>query len=346
MKSILRRAGWAVLGAGLLCACGDSEEKEPGKITIGWMSKAAGNTFFDLCRTAAELAGDDLTAASGREVEVLIMDPEVVEADQAAAAQVAKIDEAIDTPVDALAISVVSPADVGPAIDRAVDAGIPVFTFDSDAPDSKRTTYYNMSNLEGAKLLAQLLGDLMDGAGKIAIMHTGQTSTSTTYIERMDGFMDEIEKNPDLEVVTTKYCAKEVEPCTDLLEEAMAEFPDIKGWYLSRGRVLREAEILTLAPTWSQAVKAGDVKVVGFDAPEDALHSVQKGLVQALISQDLFGFGYDVVTMAYDAVTAGREFDDFTDSSFDVVCSNNIDELVEMWEKKDFRSDLTECDLL
>jgi ABC-type sugar transport system substrate-binding protein len=126
----------------------------------------------------------------------------------------------------------------------------------------------------------------------------------------------------------------------------LAANPDITGFYLARGRVLREADLETLAPTFAAKVHAGELKVVGFDAPEDALHSVRDGLVHALITQDYFGWGYDVVNLSYDVVAFGRELDSFTDSQFDVVCSNNIDQLVDMWNAQDFRSQLDACDIV
>ena len=131
-----------------------------------------------------------------------------------------------------------------------------------------------------------------------------------------------------------------------ILEEVLAANPDVTGFYLARGRVLREVDLETLAPNFAAKVRAGELKVVGFDAPEDALHSVRDGLVHALITQDYFGWGYDVVSLSYDVVSFGRELDSFTDSQFDVVCSNNIDQLVDMWNAQDFRSQLDACDIV
>jgi ABC-type sugar transport system substrate-binding protein len=198
------------------------------------------------------------------------------------------------------------------------------------------------------------MAGLVGNQGKIAIMTAagampGTLSTSQTYTERMSGFTDALVDYPDMEVVLTIPCGKTEETekagCTGLLEEATIEHPEITGWYLARGRALREQDIENLAPTWAAAVQSGAVKVVGFDAPQDALHSVQKGLVQALITQDYFGWGYDVVSLSFDVVTFGRQMDAFTDSKFDIVCQNNIDQLVSMWDAQDFRTQLDPCDL-
>jgi ribose transport system substrate-binding protein len=336
----------------LSAACSSDSHSSEGakKVTIGWLAKGATNNFFDLSRHAAELAAQDLSSASGREVEVVLLDAQENTAD----AQLAQAQAAIDMGVDALDVSVLDPTLLTPIIDQAVDAGIPVLTFDSDAPKSKRLSFYGISNLSGAQSAARLMAGLVGNQGKIAIMTAagtmpGTLSTSQTYTERMTGFTDALVDYPDMEVVLTIPCGKTEETekagCTGLLEEATIEHPEITGWYLARGRALREQDIENLAPTWAAAVQSGAVKVVGFDAPQDALHSVQKGLVNALITQDYFGWGYDVVSLSFDVVTFGRQMDAFTDSKFDVVCQNNIEQLVSMWDAQDFRTQLAPCDL-
>lgn len=333
-------------------ACGgdSGSGSDSAKVTIGWLAKGATNDFFDLSRVAAELAAQDLSSASGRQVEVVLLDAQENTAD----AQLAQAQAAIDMGVDALNISVLDPTLLTPVIDQAVDAGIPVLTFDSDAPKSKRLSFYGISNLAGAQNAARLMAGLTGAKGKIAIMTAagttpGTLSTSQTYTERMSGFTDALLEYPELEVVATVACGKieetEKAGCTALLDEVMAEHPDLSGWYLARGRVLREQDIENLAPNFSAAARSGAVKVVGFDAPQDALHSVQKGLVHALITQDYFGWGYDVVSLSFDVVTFGRPMDVFTDSKYDVVCSNNIEQLVSMWDAQDFRTQLAPCDI-
>lgn len=349
---------WSKSLIGIVCctlgtACGsdDTAKSHGEKVTVGWLAKGATNTFFDLSRRAAELAAQDLSSASGREVEVVLLDAQ----ENTAAAQAAQVQAAIDMKVNALDISVLDPALISPLIDQAVDAGIPVLTFDSDAPASKRSSFYGISNRAGAEHAARMLGKLMGGTGKVAIMTAagsmpGTLSTSQTYTERMDGFSEVLAAEfPDMEIVSTVPCGKTEETeragCTGLLEDMMAANPDVGGFYLARGRVLREADIVNLAPTWSAAAQSGAIKVVGFDAPQDALHSVQDGLVNALITQDYFGWGYDVVNLSFDMVTIGRKLEPFTDSHYDVVCPSNIDQLVGMWEAQDFRTQLDTCEV-
>lgn len=111
------------------------------------------------------LAGQDLSAASGKQVNVHIMDPE----NSTGAAEVAQIEAAIAAKVAAIDVDVNDVAMVAPAIGKAVAAGIKVLTFDSDAPASQRLSYYGIDNVKAGQTSAQLLTQLMGGTtGKIA----------------------------------------------------------------------------------------------------------------------------------------------------------------------------------
>lgn len=342
---------YAMVGVACSDAQGESAVPEQSSVTIGWLAQGAQDDFFDLSRSGANLAAEELSD-EGTEVEVILLDAD----ERTPEAQRARVEAAIDLGVDALDVSVSNPEVLTPAINDAVDAGIPVITFDSDAPASKRSTFYGISNWEAAVHAARLLGGMMDAQGKVAIMSEagpapGTLSPSLVYVERMDGFRTTLaEEFPNIEVVSIATCSRSDERdkagCTGILEEVTAHHPDVAGWYLAKSRALRESDLASLAPNWSAKALSGRIAVVGFDAPRDALHAVEQGLCDALITQDYFGWGYDVVHLSHEVLTAGRELDAFTDSEFEVVCASNVHQLIDMWEMPDFRSPLDECDFL
>ncbi len=341
MHIVLRCSVALALALGSV-ACGGPPAEEP--ITIAWMSKAADNSFFDLSRQAALVAGRDLTSASSREVNVLLVEPASADKEL----QAAKIQEAIDMNVDAINLSVLDPPSATPLIDEAAARGIPTLTFDSDAPDSERVTYYGIDTVEASVMAAKLLAKLMGYSGQIAIMTSEDTSGA--YIERINAFEDEIGKHDALSVATSVVCGPaEVmgkAGCTQILEEVTEAHPEVKGWYLARGRVLREPDLAQKAPSWSARQRSGEIVSVGFDVTDTSLPNLKNGLTNVLIGQKLFGWGYDVVTMTFDMLTSDRRFAPFTNSGFDIVCENNVDEAIANWMAQDFRRGLTDCELL
>ena len=62
-------------------------------------------------------------------------------------------------------------------INNAIDAGIPIVTFDSDSPNSKRTTFLGTSNYQAGVTAADYIGEKLGGKGRVACLtRTGQSN--------------------------------------------------------------------------------------------------------------------------------------------------------------------------
>jgi ribose transport system substrate-binding protein len=279
------------------------------------------------------------------------------EACSAAAAQIAMIDKAVEDRVDAITISVKDPECVTPALNRAVDAGIPVLTFDSDAPDSKRLSYYGMDNRSAGRFAVRTLASLLGGSGKIAIQTEMsvdakgeyQPSTSQNFRERAEGALLELAEHPGLTLVATIPCVGSNVmdgSCARAADALLESTPDLAGFVFLRGKLLRELDIAANAPLLTAKVQANALKSVTFDATDDSLSRLDAGYAQMAIAQRQFGWGYDVVNLAYDVVVHDRRLPEVFDSGWYSVCPSNLDEYAAMWEAHDFRGELTECENL
>jgi ABC-type sugar transport system substrate-binding protein len=82
--------------------------------------------------------------------------------------------------VDGIAISCLNGDFLTETINRAVDAGIPVVTWDSDAPKSKRVAFYGVDDLAAGRIMGEQAVTLLGGKGKVAII----TSVGATNLER------------------------------------------------------------------------------------------------------------------------------------------------------------------
>lgn len=74
-----------------------------------------------------------------------------------------------------------------------------IVTFDSDSPNSNRTTFLGTSNYQAGVTAADYIGDKLGGKGRVACLtRTGQSNIN----ERIDGFTTELaDKYPDIEMV-------------------------------------------------------------------------------------------------------------------------------------------------
>lgn len=126
---------------------GDSEVKSVEGKTVAFIPKLTGNAFFEVANTGAQEFAKDW----GINVEYM------GDATASAAAQVAVINNAVAQGVDAICISTVDAAGVADALKAAMDAGIVVCTWDSDAAVSDRALMVSQGTPE---VLGQMLVDL------------------------------------------------------------------------------------------------------------------------------------------------------------------------------------------
>ncbi|MCP4542958.1 MAG: sugar ABC transporter substrate-binding protein, partial [Chloroflexi bacterium] len=197
-----------------------------GKITIAWVPKALNNPVFELGRDGAFIKADELTQQGPYEVELLYVGS--VASDMAEQARV--MEDMIAQGVDAIGVSCNDPDGCIDPIDTAIEAGIEVMTWDSDAPDSGRFTYLGVSNYDGGKAAADLLVRAMGEEGKVAML-TGVPG-ALNLEERMRGFEDVMaESYPGIEIVTTVACYDDINQGVQVVEETMQAYPDLDGWF-------------------------------------------------------------------------------------------------------------------
>ncbi len=314
-------------------------QEERTTLTIAWIPKALNNPVFALGRDGSFEKARELTKKGPVNVDVVY----TASLGSVAADQVRVVEDVITMGVDAIGISCNDPVALKDVIDKAVDAGIPVMTWDADSEESKRFTYLGVSNYEGGQVAARLLAKVLDGKGQVAML-TGVPGAANLEA-RMEGFRDEVAENyPDIEIVTTVACDDDILKGVEVVEETMLANPDLEGWFFVGLWPLFAAE--GSMPLWEEAAKTGQVKTVAFDTLPVELEYMKKGMLQGLVGQKYWGWGYDTIQMIYDYIMEGKEYEDWTDSGMDIVCPNNVDEMWEMWDTSDFTKPLTPCDLL
>src|SRR6266852_9195956 len=156
-KVMLALAALGMLAAG----CGKSPETR--KKIFAFVPKLLDNPVFQVAWQGAQAGATDLGAGM---IEVQRYAP--VKSDAVEQAQI--IESLIERKVDGIAVSVNDADALKESIDKAVDAGIPVVTFDSDAPKSKRIAFYGTNNPRSGKVMGEYLVKHMGTKGNIALL--------------------------------------------------------------------------------------------------------------------------------------------------------------------------------
>ena len=328
---------WLMISIGLMMTgCWQTPPSEgegaPEELTFAWIPKALNNPVFEVGRDGAFRKAEELTAQTATEVEVLYTAS--VASDPAAQARV--VEDVIAKGVDGIGISCNDPAACVEPINAAVEAGIPVMTWDSDAPESERFTYLGVDNYEGGRAAGRLLAAFMGDSGKVALL--SGVSGAYNLEERIRGFEDYMADYPNIEIVTTVYCNDDINLGVEAVEEIMEAYPDLDGWFFV-GIWPLFAERGSM-PLWESAAQEHGLVTVAFDTLPVELEYLQDGYIDGLVGQKYWGWGYDTIQMLYDKIVAGKVFPEWTDSGMDIVTKCNVDVMAEMWETSDFTQEL------
>ena len=155
-------------------------------------------------------------------------------------------------------------------------------------------------NEAGGREAATALAELIGGSGKVFVVNV-KPGISTTDA-RAKGF-EEGAKEAGLEYLGQDFSQDEPAKAASIIKAQLAKNPDLKGVFATN---LFSAE--GTANGVREAGKAGDVKIVGFDAGPAQVEQLEKGDVQALIAQKPADIGAQGVEQAVKALK-GEETD-------------------------------------
>jgi len=172
-----------------------------------------------------------------------------------------------------------------PVINQAIAAGIPVISFDSDAPQSKRYAYLGTSNIEAGQKAADYLGQALGGHGEVAVITTpGELNLD----QRVQGFKDEMAaKYPGVKVVAVQNGNSDQIKTAQVTSALLQTYPNLAGIFCT------EADEGTGAATAVQeAGKTGKVKIVSFDTDKATLNAIKSGQITATVAQGTWNMGF------------------------------------------------------
>lgn len=275
-------------GAALLtAACGQAEKQAAAPppapaqhgLKIALIAKSSTNPVFLSARVGAEAAARELGQKHGLAIEIAWLTPPTEDGQ----VQAQRIAQAVNEGANAILLSCSDAGKVNGAIDDAVARGVPVMTFDSDAPDSKRFAFYGADDIKtGAAVMTELAQQLGD-KGKVAILAGNQNAPNLR--KRVEGVKLEAAKHPGIAIVGTFYHIETPQDAAAEVVRAQNAYPEIQGWAMIGGWPLFTQTLLSdLDPK--------KIRIVAVDALPAQLAYVDKGLAPVLLAQPTYNWGY------------------------------------------------------
>ena len=308
-------AGWVAIMASLT-GCGKPEQApsgEPKTIRIGMIAKSSTNPVFLSARTGAEDAAKHLSKKHGINIEIDWRTPPTEDGQ----VQAQRLTQAVNEGDNVILISCSDATKVTGAINDAVARGVPVMTFDSDAPESKRFAFYGVDDVKTGGLVMSELARQLKGVGNVAILAGNQNAPNLR--KRVQGVKQEAAKYPEIEIVETFYHIETPQDAAAEVVRVMNAYPEIDGWAMVGGWPLFTKTLLT-------DLDPAKVKVVAVDALPAQLPYVEKGIAPVLWAQPTYLWGYVSVEKIIDKVYLEEEVPEINPMELERVSKENLGE--------------------
>jgi ribose transport system substrate-binding protein len=287
---------------------------------IGLVAKSQGNPVFQAARVGAEQAARELGQKHNLNIKIDWRTPNEEDAQKQAEA----IEQLVLSGAHGIAVSCSDANKLTDAINSAVRDGVPVATFDSDAPASRRFVTYAIDDVHCGEQVLEELAKAMDGKGVVAILAGNQNAPNLQ--KRVQGVKNAAKKYPGLKIRETYYHKETPQDAAAKVEQVMQSNPDITGWAMVGGWPLFTDDALKWSP--------GTVKCVSVDALPAQLQYLKSGHVQILLAQQVFEWGYRSVEHLINKIHFKKDPAQARDMSTLVrVTRENVDEFAMNWEK-------------
>lgn len=285
-------------------------KSEGERLEIAVVPKGTTHQFWQTVKAGAEAAGKEFNA------EILFNGPSK---ENSVPEQQDIVRNYASQGVDGVALAATDKAALVQPVEELQGKGIPVVVIDSGIEPDPSQSFIATDNVAAARKAAEEMGRLLGGKGKVAVLNFKKGSGTSD--EREQGFMEGIKDFPGIEVVASEYTESDTGTAVDKTESILTAHPDLDGIFASN-----EPNVIGAAKVLENRGKAGQVKLVGFDAADAEIEYLKKGTVDALIVQDPFKMGYEGVKSLANLLRGKGTPDKRIDTGAVVVTKQNMDQ--------------------
>jgi ribose transport system substrate-binding protein len=279
----------AVLALGLVSCNRQPASGAGGKPRVALVLKTLNHPFFvDMRRGAQEAADrlniDLLVQAADREIDV--------------EKQMQIVENLIQTGIKVLCITPSGSREIVTALAKAKAANVPIVVVDTRvdakaAADAGVTveTFIGSDNYEGGKLAGEYAVKATGGTAKIGVLEG--IPGHETADSRNRGFKDAIAGHPGMTIVASQPANWERDQGFNVFQNMLQAHGDIDT-------VFAASDLMALGAIEAIAAagKTGKIRVIGFDALDDAKKAIAAGTMEATVAQFPYEMGKAAVESA------------------------------------------------
>jgi ribose transport system substrate-binding protein len=258
------------------CNRGGSTTARGGAPRVAFVMKTLNHPFFlDMQRGAQDAApgaGIDLVVqAAEREIDV--------------EKQVQIIENLLQTGIRALIVTPSGSREIAAAIAKANRANVPVIVVDTRvdpkaAADNnlKLESFIGSDNFEGGKIAGEHLAKMTGGKARVAVLEG--IPGHETGDSRLRGFREALAAHPGMSIVASQPANWERDQGFTVFQNMLQAHPETDALF-----ACSDLMALGALEAIAAAGKSGRIRVVGFDALEDAREAIEAGRMEASVAQ-------------------------------------------------------------
>ena len=302
------------------------------KLQLALVPKAMNNPFFDLARDGCYKAQDELG-----DIECVYIGP----GEHTELEQIQIVQDLISQGVDGIAVSPSNAPAMGKALEAAVEAGIPVMTWDADVLDEDkgvRSTFVGTKNYDIGVNLAKIAQELHPDGGSVCLQTGG--AAAANHNERLQGIRDTLggrsgttppgdplaSENGWTEVsgcplITDDDGNKAIQGMTDILakEANLTAFISTGAFTQWFDNAYRQA-----VEPYKAKLDSGEMSIIVADTLPMQMAQLKDGLSNGQVGQRPFEMGYRSMYILKD-LTEGKSVEDPIYTGLDVCTMDNAD---------------------
>ena len=220
--------------------------------------------------------------------------------------------------VQGIALCALDDVAIAARVDELAEQGVPVITFNSDLPTSRRLCFIGQDYRRSGRIAAELMSKCIPQDAKL--LATVANLEFNGHRSRLDGFCERMREKGfgagQIEVVET---FNDYHTTYRKVAEVLQRTPDLAAVYLANQSVAGGAEAIR------EAGRQGEIRVICHDVSENTRRLLGEGVVDLAISQDIYRQGYLPLVLLRELLQKGKQPELNTASpNISIYCAENV----------------------
>lgn len=314
----MRARPLGLFAALVVCGCGDRQRGAERPLTLAVIPKGTTHDFWRSIHAGAVKAARELSAEDGGAPVRIIWKGPLREDDREQQIQV--VEGFISQGVQGIVLAPLDDRALVRPVEEARRAGVPTVIIDSRLESDATVSYVATDNLEGGRLAARRLGELLRGQGKVLLLRYAEGSASTTERER--GFVEALRAQyPEISLVSSDQYAG---PTRETAKRAAENLLNRYGAELQGIFTVNESSTIGMLLALQDIRLAGKVRLVGFDASAILIEALRAGQLDGIVVQNPMHMGYTGVKTMVEHLR-GKSVERLIDTGVMLVTAANLD---------------------